>query len=149
MHLAYLIVQKKLLRAPLVWQSFAMWAWVSWLPTSFWVVSPVPCSRQCLSSNECLAQNPVQIMMQCRRVSVRKNLILNQVLMIKGHLLLWITVQRIRGKIIRTVLCCMVNYSSAQWYAHIWAVYKGDCWRCGHYIFVLWFLLSFFIFFLA
>ena len=31
---------------------------------------------------------------------------------------LWMNVWRIRGKTIRTVQCCIVHYSCAQWYAH-------------------------------
>jgi len=33
-----------------------------------------------------------------------------------------------RGKIIRTVLCCIVYEGCAQWYAHTCAVFKVDCW---------------------
>ena len=35
-------------------------------------------------------------------------------------------VWRIRGKIIRTVLCCVVYNSCAQWYTHLSAVLKDD-----------------------
>ena len=34
----------------------------------------------------------------------------------------------IRGEIIRTVLCCVVYDSCTQWYTHIWAVLKDECW---------------------
>jgi len=37
-------------------------------------------------------------------------------------------VWRIRGKVIRTVLCCVVYDSCAQWYTHTWAVLKDECW---------------------
>jgi len=30
------------------------------------------------------------------------------------------TVWRTRGKIIRTVLCCITSWNCAQWYAHNW-----------------------------
>jgi len=36
-------------------------------------------------------------------------------------------VQRIRGTIIRTVLCCIMYNSCAEWYAHTWTVLKVDC----------------------
>ena len=36
-------------------------------------------------------------------------------------------VWRIRGKIIRTVHCCVVYNSCTRWYAHIWAVLTADC----------------------
>jgi len=39
-------------------------------------------------------------------------------------MILW----RIRWKIIRTVLCCVVYDGCAQWYVHMWAVLKDDCW---------------------
>jgi len=86
-------------------------------------------------------------------------------------------VWRIRGKIIRTVMCCVMYNSCAQWYAHMWGVLKDGCWfrfclifvhlfrfsilwfsgvvrlfmvtlwnRVDHYIFILWFLSSFFFF---
>jgi len=37
-------------------------------------------------------------------------------------------VQSIRGKIIRTVLCCIMYGSCTEWYAHTYAVLKLDCW---------------------
>ena len=38
------------------------------------------------------------------------------------------TVWRIKGKIIRTVLCCVLYDSCAQWYTHTQAVFTVDCW---------------------
>ena len=40
-------------------------------------------------------------------------------------------VWRIKGKIIRTLLCCVVYTSCAQWYTHTRAVLKDDCWLLG------------------
>jgi len=37
-------------------------------------------------------------------------------------------VWRITGKIVRTVSCCVVYNSFAQWYAHTSAVLKKECW---------------------
>jgi len=37
-------------------------------------------------------------------------------------------VWRIRGNIIRTVLCCVVYDNCAQWYAHTRAVLTVECW---------------------
>ena len=37
-------------------------------------------------------------------------------------------VWRITGKIIRTVLCCVVYNSCTEWYAHTWAVLKDEWW---------------------
>ena len=46
-----------------------------------------------------------------------------------GHHLSYDHIWRIRGKSIRTVLCCTVYDSCAQWYAHhIWALLKDEFW---------------------
>jgi len=39
-----------------------------------------------------------------------------------------VIVWRIFGKIVATVLCCVVYDSRTQWYAHTWAVLNDECW---------------------
>jgi len=46
------------------------------------------------------------------------------------------TAWRIRLKIIRTVLCCVVYDSCTQWYTHIGAIQQEQCWFRFGYIFV-------------
>jgi len=45
-----------------------------------------------------------------------------------GNIWAIMIVQSIRGKIIRTFLCCIMYGSCAEWYAHTYAVLKLDCW---------------------
>lgn len=39
-----------------------------------------------------------------------------------------VIVWRIKGKIVRTVLCSVVYDNYAQWYRRIWAVLEAECW---------------------
>jgi len=67
------------------------------------------------------------------------------------------TVWRTRGKTVRTVLCCVVYDSCAQWYAttHTWAVLEDECWFMFRFSFcvclslascvIFWFSLDYFV----